>query len=297
VPNDSSQTCGGTSAAAARTLHSLTSGQQHLLARWFGAFEIVTDLSWGLVDTAVLHVRCATGDAVVKAGGPGNHHIIREITAHQRWTGPWLTSGAVGRLLHSSADERMLCVEYLPGQLAQDTPEAGDVETYRQAGALLSTFHAQASTTDTDYEAAADAKAVAWLDSEHRIDAATEAQVRAAIQTHERPPATLVPTHGDWHTRNWLVHDGTIRVIDLGRADWRPALTDFVRLAEREWQGRSDLETAFFDGYGADPRDTAAWRATLLREAVGAAVWAYQVGDVPFEEQGHRRIHAALQRY
>ena len=30
------------------------------------------------------------------------------------------------------------------------------------------------------------------------------------------------------------------------------------------------------------------------REAIGTAAWAYQVGDRPFEEQGHRMIAAAL---
>ncbi|MGW6199374.1 phosphotransferase family protein [Kribbella sp. NPDC055110] len=34
----------------------------------------------------------------------------------------------------------------------------------------------------------------------------------------EPPPATLVPTHGDWQPRNWLVDNGTVRVIDFGRA-------------------------------------------------------------------------------
>ena len=96
---------------------------------------------------------------------------------------------------------------------------------------------------------------------------------------------------------NWLVdEEGTIRVIDLGRADWRPRVTDLARLARQEWECRPDLEAAFLDGYGGDPRDPARWRATLLREAVGTAVWAYMVGDRAFEEQGHRMIAQCLAR-
>ncbi|MBS9376660.1 hypothetical protein GON09_005681 [Rhodococcus sp. B50] len=31
-----------------------------------------------------------------------------------------------------------------------------------------------------------------------------------------------------------------------------------------------------------------------LREAIGTAVWAYQVGDEPFENEGHRMLADAL---
>ena len=122
----------------------------------------------------------------------------------------------------------------------------------------------------------------------------TEAQLRRVIRSHDQPATDLVPTHGDWQTRNWLMHDGRVQVIDLGRADWRPASTDFARLARREWAGRPALEQAFIEGYGADPREPAAWARTLLREAIGTACWAYKVGDVPFEQQGHRMIEQAL---
>ncbi len=188
----------------------------------------------------------------------------------------------------------------------------------------------QAATDDDEYEAAADAKALRWLTHDHRIPPATEARLRAVIASHDHDVAELVPTHGDWHTRNWLIdsdkvavidlgraevgaphtvreirfgitpdtmRSDTVTVIDLGRADWRPAITDFARLARREWAGRPDLEDAFLEGYGNDPRRPGPWRATLLREAVGTAVWAYQVGDLAFEEQGHRMIAQALELY
>ena len=84
-------------------------------------------------------------------------------------------------------------------------------------------------------------------------------------------------------------------VIDLGRADWRPANTDFARLARQQWEGRPDLEAAFLDGYGEDPREAAAWRRALLREAIGTTCWAHVVGDDPFEQQGHRMLRQALE--
>ena len=104
----------------------------------------------------------------------------------------------------------------------------------------------------------------------------------------------LVPTHGDWQPRNWLVHDGVVSVIDLGRADLRPAMTDLTRLAAQDFRRDPRLEAAFLEGYGSDPREPSAWHRTRLREAVGTAVWAHQVGDEAFEAQGHRMIEDAL---
>ena len=140
-----------------------------------------------------------------------------------------------------------------------------------------------------------DARTIRWLDAEHRIDADTERELRRVITDHDHPPAVFVPTHGDWQPRNWLLDDeGQVHVIDLGRAALRPALTDLARLARQEWEGRPALEAAFLVGYGTDPREPGAWQRTLLREAIGTAVWAYQVGDERFEHQGHRMIRQAL---
>ncbi|MBZ2197058.1 phosphotransferase family protein [Occultella gossypii] len=274
----------------------LAQTQQQTVDRWFPGAEVVADMSWGLVDTVVLHLKTHVGEVVVKAAGPGNHHIGREISGHREWAGPWLGGGHVNRLLHADPEGNVLALSYLPGTLVQGTPAAGDPKIYRQAGELLAAFHGQASTVSEDYEARMDAQAPRWLDGEHRIGAETESDLRSIIATHDHAPAVLVPTHGDWQPRNWLVDDeGCVRVIDLGRAAWRPALTDLGRLARQEWEARPDLEAAFLDGYGGDPREQAAWQRTLVREAIGTAAWAYQVGDEAFEQQGHRMILQCLE--
>ena len=103
-----------------------------------------------------------------------------------------------------------------------------------------------------------------------------------------------MPTHGDWQPRNWLHHDGTVSVIDFGRADLRPAYTDLARLDAQDFRRDPALERAFLDGYGADPREPASWHRQRVREAVGTAVWARLVGDEEFEAQGHRMIAEAL---
>jgi thiamine kinase-like enzyme len=108
-------------------------------------------------------------------------------------------------------------------------------------------------------------------------------------------PTPLVPTHGDWQPRNWLVDaDGTVRVIDLGRADLRPAATDLARVDAQDFRRDPALEAAFLDGYGTDPRSPGLWLRTRLREAISTAAWAFRVGDEPFEQQGHQRIADAL---
>jgi hypothetical protein len=44
-------------------------------------------MSWGPVDTVVLDVDTGSGRVVVKAAGPDNRHIGREITAYKGFTG------------------------------------------------------------------------------------------------------------------------------------------------------------------------------------------------------------------
>jgi aminoglycoside phosphotransferase (APT) family kinase protein len=131
---------------------------------------------------------------------------------------------------------------------------------------------------------------LAWLDQEHQIADRTRAWLRAEVNSWPTPPATLVPTHGDFQPRNWLIHEGLVSVIDYGRAGLRPPMSDFARLATRVFTRDPALERAFLDGYGPDPRDPSAWRRVRVREAIGTAVWAHQVGDAAFEAQGHAMI-------
>ena len=105
---------------------------------------------------------------------------------------------------------------------------------------------------------------------------------------------TLVPTHGDWQPRNWLIDEGTVRVIDFGRADLRPALEDLARLARQDFARDPALEDAFLSGYGADPREAGLWRRTLVVEAIATAAWAHGVGDEDFEQVGLQQISRLL---
>ncbi len=81
---------------------------------------------------------------------------------------------------------------------------------------------------------------------------------------------------------NWVVHEGAVSLIDVGQDDLRTAAMDLFRRQSRTWRGRPDLEHAFLDGYGVDPRG-GWWQSTVLAELIGVAVWAHQVGDGTFE--------------
>ncbi|MCA9859163.1 MAG: aminoglycoside phosphotransferase family protein [Thermomicrobiales bacterium] len=272
----------------------ISSGQQAVVRTWLPEAELVADLSWNLVDTTVLHLRTPDGDRIVKAGGPTNHHIDREIHAHQHFTAPWVARGRAARMLRHDGDMKIMLLDYLPGSLMEGTAAANDPTLYRQAGALLAELHRLDARPDEDYEAKLTRKSLAWLEAEHRIPSATVRRLRDILLAHEPRPVTLVPTHGDWQPRNWLVDGDTLLAIDFGRADWRPAFSDFARLAVREFRTNPALEAAFLDGYGSDPRTPDLWYILQVREAIGTAIWAYRVGDEPFEMQGHRMIDEVL---
>ncbi|MFI2102752.1 phosphotransferase family protein [Isoptericola sp. NPDC019693] len=284
-------------------LGALSDRQRGLLGTWLPDLEVEADMSWGLVATTVLRVAADGRTLVVKAGGERDHHIAREVRAHREWTGPWLAGcrGAspdddrIGRLVHADVDAKLLVTTFQPGRLVQDDPgAAADPGTYEQAGRLLAAFHGQLSVEDAGYEARANHRSEEWLAGPHRIAAADVARLRALIRSWPTSPAVLVPTHGDWQGRNWLVDDGVVRVIDLGRADLRPAASDLGRLATREFRRFSGAEEAFLSGYGHDPREPDAWFRSQVREAIGTACWAHQVGDEAFEAEGHRQVAQVL---
>ena len=268
----------------------LSRRQAALLHEWLPGAEMVHDHSWGLVATTVLEVVHGDVRLIVKAGGEQDSHIRREVRAHRNWLGPWTARGRAPSLVHADPEAKVLVTRYLPGRLVLDDRAADEPETYRQAGALLADLHRQSPQQDRDHERRENAKALVWIDGPHRMHTDTTRLLRTLIDSWPDESTTVVPTHGDWQPRNWLVHEGAVSVIDFGRADLRPAMSDLTRLAAQEFRRDANFEAAFLDGYGTDPREPAAWFRTRVREAVGTACWAYAVGDAGFEAQGHRMI-------
>lgn len=275
-------------------LRNLSPRQRALLDQWLPGASVEREHSWGLVETTVLEMMHAGSRFIVKAAGDEDHHIERELHAHRLWLAPWTSRGRAPALVHADAEAKLLVTQYMPGGLVLGSGHDDDPGTFRQAGELLALFHAQAVVTDDNYERRENEKALAWLSGPHRIAPAVAALLRAQIAMWPTPSATLSPTHGDWQPRNWLIHDDIVSVIDFGRAAMRPAMTDFARLAVQDFRRDPNLEAAFLDGYGSDPREPDAWHRTQVREAIGTAAWAYGVGDESFEAQGHRMIAEVL---
>jgi hypothetical protein len=272
----------------------LTRAQLDRLRRWLPGAVLLAEHSWGLTDTVVLHLRHAGRELTVKAFGPTNHHFERELAAHRELTGPLLAEERVPRLVHADAEDRILVTTWLPGRLVQGDPAEDAPDTYRQAGRLLRRWHdgQGPGRPDPTWLPATRDRTLRWLDGPHRIPA----DLADAVRDREWPEGavTLVPTHGDYQPRNWVVDGGRVSVIDLGRAAWRPAGTDLARLHTRQWRGRPDLEAAFLEGYGGDPRPSW-WPTLLLAEAVGTAAWAHQVGDERFEAEGLATLRELLE--
>lgn len=191
----------------------------------------------------------------------------------------------------------MLITEYQTGELVEGTPYEFNPDRHAQAGVMLRALHGQARRSDGEYDYLTTTKAIAWLDREHRVEPHAEADARRVLHANRPRTAETVPTHGDWQPRNWLIDGHHVRAIDFGRFDFRPPATDLARLSTQQLKDVSSLEPAFLDGYGGDPRDGDQWSIELLREAIGTAVWAYQVSDIEFEAHGHRLLGEALARF
>lgn len=275
----------------------LSAEQAARISEWFPDIRVLSDMSWNLVDTVVLDVDSGGHRYVIKAAGPSNHHIGREIDAHLTATAALASIGRAARMVHYDRSVNLLVTEYLDGTLALGTESEFDSEIFRQAGEVLRTFHSQSERLDGNAVRDAISASVAWLNKPNRIRAETSDELRKILASHRLWPTQVVPTHGDWHPRNWLVDFGTVKAIDFGRFAFRPASSDFCRLAAQQWRRAPGLEAAFLDGYGDDPREPGLWRIISLREAIGTAVWAYQVGDEPFEQQGLRMIDDALRLF
>ncbi|MGP9781433.1 phosphotransferase family protein [Glutamicibacter sp. AOP12-B1-11] len=275
----------------------LAGPQAALVEQWLSSPLLVEDLSWGLTDTRVLRLRSFGRDYILKTAGSANLHLGREFKAHAGYTAPLLAHGLTAALRHEDRALRLLLLDYLPGVLCERTSSADDPEVHEQAGRALQLLHGQYAKVDEGYEKNFIANGLKWLDAEHRIEPSFVAAARKIFADYRPEPVLVVPTHGDWQPRNWLIDQGKLRVIDFGRFAFRPAESDLARLSAQQWREHPELATAFFRGYGQDPRELRSWPIVQLREAIGTAAWAYQVGDTAFEIQGHRMLRDALELF
>lgn len=273
----------------------LDSRQQELLAQWVPHAKLTADLSWGLVDSTVLHMTVGEPEIIVKAGGADNAHIAREITAHQTAV-PLLTErGWAPKLLHADCHARILVTTYIPGILIDSGPLESDPAVLRQAGEILAVMHGSDSRIDTTIERNLIRAALRWLDKPNGIEPISAERARAVLSAYRPGPVTVVPSHGDYSGRNWLQTRSGVAVIDYGRFGHRPARQDLLRLFFRRWHDYPAERECFLEGYGnTSATEGNEWWIDVLREAVATAGWAHKVQDRTFEDIGLRFIEIAL---
>ncbi|WUI43239.1 aminoglycoside phosphotransferase family protein [Streptomyces zaomyceticus] len=107
------------------------------------------------------------------------------------------------------------------------------------------------------------------------------------------PAPDVVPTHGDFQPRNlrWDTAAGSLYVIDFERAEWGPAVRDFVRLSDA-WHGRPDLLQAVMDGYGRPftPEEEAQLTVLSVLDSVSGISYGAAHGDPELVERGRRTL-------
>lgn len=267
--------------------------------------RIEADHSWPFGITVLEFVHGERRLLLKASGTP--HHLEREYRAHTRWLED--LGDDVPSLVGYDAGAGLLVKTFLPGRIALGGPAEHDPGTFRQAGELLGRLHRGTDPVSAPhYEESMVRKTRAWLGRAGGL--VPEAQLRTVAGWLElfRPGTVeLVPTHGDYQPRNWLVRaDGRLAVIDFGRAELRPWYSDLVRMDHHDFEDRPGLRTAFLDGYDrpGPPPVTAPDAGEMepgrlldeLMQAIGTIVWSRDMGDAAFEEHGRTMLTRILTR-
>ncbi|UGT70846.1 aminoglycoside phosphotransferase family protein [Nocardia gipuzkoensis] len=207
----------------------------------------------GHENTTVLRATTTHGEVIVKAHRGRDRHS-NELYAYEHWT-PTIVDRAP-RLLAHIQDPPAIIITAIPGRpLAElTTPTASEHAAYQQAGALLAAWHnAQPATDEIEITAQLADRGERWL---HLAGSLLSAAERSTIRAHLRALAALtgipaVPCHLDFTPRNLLyTPGGSVHLIDFEHSRLDLAARDLVRLADRYWRQRPDLEAAFLTTYG-----------------------------------------------
>ncbi len=265
----------------------------------------------------VVELCTSDGDhVIVKAStGPSlDHHLDRELRAH-RLRGAELGEG-FPVLLAADDDARLLATRHLPGRIAEGSEWEWHPGVHRAAGALLGRVHRAArSTADPRHDEQLRQRCrVLHAAARPIIEPTRWAEVAARLDEPDATsgpgsdPAVLVPTHGDFQPRNWLVDperldaDGApaVSLIDFGRFDLRPWYSDLVRLHHQVTPIRPDLRDALVEGMGRgpgdpiEPSDRPGWHLENLVQALGTVVWATDMGLDDFASHGRIMVDRTL---
>jgi Ser/Thr protein kinase RdoA (MazF antagonist) len=257
--------------------------------RLIGPFDVVNDLSWtDLGLSVVLEVVTTEGRPLVVKSHNDVFRNQLEAAAYRNWV-PAIADRAPA-LVAADEEGKVLVLTKLDGS----TPPADlPPSAYADAGAVLKRFHdAGEEVVDPGWAAQRLANLRSWIERMPAGLVDTEdvewVEQQAAVLL-ELPPPTLVPCHGDFQPRNWLINgDGRVLVFDFEKArhDWW--IHDIQRMWWKEWGDRPDLRHSFLAGYGRqlDETEQAGLRANSARGHLVQIAWATEHGDLDFAEEG-----------
>ncbi|PZT73371.1 MULTISPECIES: phosphotransferase [unclassified Streptomyces] len=264
--------------------------------RAVGRITAWTDVSWARTASQVWRAQNASGGVWFVKIHQNDRFHGREVGALRDWV-PGL-GGAGPRLVAADAALRAIVLTAVEGRPLHGMVLPPDEErrVFRAIGELTARVHA----SPLPAAAPGTAPVVPYAKLERHLEGARahlrpgdEEFVRSVVHGAVRLPAVeAVVTHGDLQLRNLLrAGDGTLRIIDFERSEPQSAVRDLVRLLDC-FDGRADLDEAFFDGYGR--RLTEAEEARLRVEAVLDAVsgidFGNRTGDPELVERGHRTL-------
>ncbi len=261
---------------------------QRIARRELPGSSQVADLSWPNGESVVIEFADPRGGGWI---GKWNRHQAvhdREVTALRDWA-PRLGPGRAPTLRFADDDAKIMITDRLPGTAGTAvTPDA-----YRQAGALTRILHDLVPAgTEADHAAPLSGQIEDWLIEQPDAFAAGDvAFIRSMIDELARlPEPRRGSIHNDNQPRNWIVaDDGTLAMIDFGRAEIDLYVRDFERMVFAEWRDRPELSAAFFEGYG-HPLSADEQALILCRgahQALGTVVWSRRHGDPDYERHGH----------
>ena len=258
-----------------------------------GPCDVVADRSWAELGlSVVLEVRTSDGRHLIVKSHNDRFRNELELAAYRSWV-PAIAERAPA--LVAAADDASV---YVLTRLEASTPAPElPPEVYADAGRVLRRFHDSGEpVVDEGWAAQRLANLRDWIarmpEGLIADDDLAFAEREAAVLA-QLPPPRLVPCHGDFQPRNWMVDaGGRVFVFDFEKArhDWW--IHDVQRMWWREWLDRPDLRDAFFEGYGRqlDETETAGLRANSARGHVVQIIWATRHGDLPFADEGRAQL-------
>ncbi len=255
-----------------------------------GPCQLVADHSWANKRTRIVEITTPDGHAWFVKVFDAASHYERELHAYTHWVPAIADRAPTVRASDDAAS--VLVVSKLEGAVDPTLTGDDNVAMHRDAGRVLRRFHdAAAPSVDPNaVQRRIDAYRT-WVEHapEGLVDPGDLAFVEESVQIlSSLPPLLVVPTHGDWQPRNWVVHRGAVGVVDFELAEPAWWTRDLERLWWAEWLDHPELRDAFLDGYGRDltDLDTTVLMASSALGAVTTIVWGERYGDPGFSEHG-----------